>query len=154
MRGRILMKLDTKYLGVVEIDERKKINFPNGLPGFPEETEFIILELPNNAAFQLLQSTKTSNLAFVITNPYLFYQAYELKLDEDLLDLLKITAKEDVAVYAIVTLNKPFSQSTMNLRAPIIINTKQLIGKQYILSDHTYSSKVAIAPDEKGARTC
>lgn len=148
------MKLDTKYLGVVEIDEKKKIYFPNGLPGFPAETEFIILDLPNNAVFQLLQSTKTSNLAFVITNPYLFFQAYELKLDEDLLDQLKITAKEDVTVYAIVTLSKPFSQSTMNLRAPLIINTEQLIGKQYILNDHTYSSKVPIAPDEKGARSC
>ena len=148
------MKLRTKYLGNVEIDEKKQIRFPNGLPGFPEETEFIILELPNNAAFQLLQSTKTSSLAFVITNPYLFYQAYELKLEQDFLDVLQITDKEDVAVYAIVTLNKPFSKSTMNLRAPVIINTKQLIGKQYILNDHTHTSRAPIAPDEKGAASC
>lgn len=146
------MKLETKYLGGVEVDETKVIHFPNGLPGFPEENQFIILDLPNNTAFQLLQSTTTSSLAFVITNPYIFYKDYQLKLENDLLETLRINEEADVAVFTIVTLNKPFSNSTMNLRAPIIINSKDLIGKQYILNDNTYSSRAVLTPDAKEAK--
>ncbi|MCM3740225.1 flagellar assembly protein FliW [Oceanobacillus luteolus] len=148
------MQLATKYLGNVEVDQRKIIQFPNGLPGFPDENEFIILDLPNNAAFQLLQSIKTSDLAFVITNPHLIYKNYEIKLEKELLTTLQINKEKDVAVYAIVTLNKPFSNSTLNLRAPVIINTEQLMGKQYILNDDTYSSKASLTPDKREVESC
>lgn len=146
------MKLQTKYLGEIEVQAEKIIHFPKGLPGFQDETEFIILDLPDNTAFQLLQSVKTSALAFVITSPYLFYQDYTLNLNDDLIELLEIKKQEDVAVYNIVTLKNPFSESTLNLRAPIIINTSSLLGKQYILNDSPYSSRGAIAPAEKGAK--
>lgn len=146
------MKLHTKYLGEIVVDKEKIINFPKGLPGFPDETEFIILDFPNNTAFQLLQSIKTSALAFVITNPYLFYQEYTLNLDNSLVDLLGIKHQEDVAVYSIVTLNNPFSESTLNLRAPIIINSARFEGKQFILNDSDYSSRASITPQTKGAK--
>ncbi|MBN6206874.1 flagellar assembly protein FliW [Ralstonia pickettii] len=144
------MKLQTKYHGEVEVQETKIIHFPKGLPGFPDETDFIILDLPDNTAFQLLQSTKTSALAFVITNPYLFYQDYTLRLNDDLIELLEIKTQEDVAVYSIVTLKNPFLKSTINLRAPIIINSSLLLGKQYILNDSNYSSRAPLTPEEKG----
>ncbi len=145
------MKLMTKYLGAVEVDPAKILQFPGALPGFPDEKEFIILDLPNNSVFQLLQSTKTEELAFVITNPYFFYKDYEIKLEDDLLNNLQIKEQEDVAVYAIVTLNEPFKNSTMNLQAPLIINANKFIGKQYILNDHRYSSKTPLQPVEKEA---
>lgn len=146
------MKLTTKYLGEVQIDEEKIIHFSKGLPGFPDETTFIILELPDNTAFQILQSTTTSSLAFVITNPYLIYQDYTLKLNDELLQQLEIEKQEDVVIYTIVTLKQPFSESTINLRAPIVINAHTLKGKQYILNDGDYSSKASLTSQETGAR--
>ncbi|MHA6252365.1 flagellar assembly protein FliW [Oceanobacillus sp. CAU 1775] len=138
------MNLETKYLGEVQIDEDKIIRFSKGLPGFPDESSFIILDLPDNNAFQILQSVNTSSLAFVITNPYLFYTDYSLKLDDELLQQLEIEKQEEVAVYTIVTLKQPFSESTINLRAPIVLNTRTLKGKQYILNDNDYSSKASL----------
>lgn len=144
------MKLQTKYLGEVEVEKQKIIHFPKGLPGFPDETHFIILDLPDDAAFQILQSTKTNTLAFVITNPYLFYQEYTFKLDNDLIGLLEIKKQEEVAIYTIVTLKNPFFESTINLRAPIVINSSLLQGKQYILNDSQYSSSASISPQKEG----
>lgn len=144
------MKLRTKYLGEVEADKEKIIRFPKGIPGFLDETEFVILDLPNNSAFQLLQSVKTEDLAFVITNPYLFVQEYTFNLDDNLIESLEIKEQEEVAVYTIITVRKPFKESTMNLRAPIIINTTTKCAKQYILNDSIYSSKKPITLSEKG----
>ncbi len=144
------MKLQTKYHGEVEVQETKIIHFPKGLPGFRDETDFIVLDLPDNPVFQLLQSTKTSALAFVITNPYLFYPDYTVDLHDDLIELLEIKTQEEVAVYTIVTLKDPFSESTMNLRAPIIINSSLWAGKQYISNDSAYSSKAPLTPEKRG----
>jgi len=146
------MKLETKYHGVIEVDQKKMIHFTNGLPGFLDETDFIILDLPDNTVFQILQSAKTSNLAFIITSPYLFYEEYSLKLTDDLLEALSIKSEQEVVVYTIVTLIDPFAESTINLRAPIVINSEVMKGKQYILNDVDYSSKAPITPEQREAK--
>ncbi|RLL46656.1 flagellar assembly protein FliW [Oceanobacillus piezotolerans] len=148
------MKLQTKYLAEVEIDDDKIIHFPSGIPGFLEETDFVLLDLPENPAFQILQSINNVNVAFIVTNPYLIYPEYTFNLDDSTIETLKITDEKQVAVFSIVTLKRPFQESTLNLKAPIIVNSNQLIGKQAILNMEEYSSKAAIHPIsvEKGVK--
>lgn len=136
--------IDTKYLGKIEIEENQVIQFPSGLPGFIEEEKFVILDIPGNPLFQTLQSMTTSDLAFIVTNPYHFYQDYTFKLDEQILESLTIENEQDVAVLSIVTLKSPFKTSTLNLKAPIIINSTRKQGKQYILNQDDYSTKTPI----------
>ncbi|MBR3063853.1 MAG: flagellar assembly protein FliW, partial [Exiguobacterium sp.] len=51
-----------------------------------------------------------------------------------------IEEAEHVSVYSIVTLREPFESSTLNLKAPIVIETKERRGKQVILDD-TYPAR-------------
>ncbi|AXI10016.1 flagellar assembly protein FliW [Oceanobacillus sp. 143] len=150
------MFIQTKYLGEVEINREKIIQFPSGLPGFGDELEFVLLHLPNNQVFQILQSTTTANVAFIVTNPYLIYGTYEFELDDNMLETLQIKDEKDVTVFSIVTLKDPFATSTLNLKAPIIINTTNKLGKQYILNTDIYQSKASItnndAADESRVR--
>lgn len=139
------MKLRTKYLGEVEVDHDKVLQFPSGLPGFINEKQFILLEMPGNPVFQVLQSVKTSDIAFIVVNPYHFYQDYVIDLDDSLIQNLDISHEKDVIVLAIVTVKEPFDTSTLNLKAPIIINSQNQRGKQYILNTDAYPSKAAIA---------
>ncbi|WP_249871316.1 flagellar assembly protein FliW [Oceanobacillus saliphilus] len=140
------MNIKTKYLSEVEITENKIIHFPVGLPGFAEETEFVLLDLPENPIFQILQSVKSYEIAFVVTNPYQIYQNYTFELDASLLDSLQISNEKEVAVLSVVTLKNPFKLSTLNLKAPIIINSNLKQGKQYILNTEEYSSTTSIVP--------
>lgn len=139
--------IETKYLGEVDINQSKIIQFPSGIPGFLDEDKFVLLHLPDNPIFQILQSVQTPALAFIVVNPYHFYNDYEFRLDEQLIEYLQIKRKEDVSVLAIVTLKQPFKQSTINLKAPLIINTKLNDGKQYVLTSDKYSSKTPIVPE-------
>lgn len=143
------MKIKTKYLGELEIDESDIISFANGLPGFNGEKKFILLPIPGTApeTFQTLQSIKTPELAFVVTNPYHIYKDYEFHLDQATIDQLKIKSKRDLFILTIVTLASPFEKSTMNLKAPIIINGQTRLGKQYILNDYTYPTKAPLVND-------
>lgn len=139
------MRIQTKYLGEVELNEKQLISFPSGLPGFAEESRFVLLDLPGgNPVFQILQSTATPDVAFVVTNPYHFSQEYEFELDTNVKENLLIRSKEDVTVFSIVTLNDPFEESTLNLKAPVIINPASKRGKQYILNHEDYSTRALI----------
>lgn len=141
------MHIQTKYFGETVVRESRIIQFSAGLPGFIGETEFVLLDLPENPAFQILQSVTSSNTAFIVLNPYHIYHDYSINLDDNLLESLKIDSEKDVAVLAIVTLKNPFHKSTVNLKAPIIINADSKQGKQYILNTDDYSAKAPIAPE-------
>lgn len=140
------MDIQTKYLGLVSIDETAIIHFQNGIPGFNDERQFVVLELPGNPLFQILQSVSTWNIAFILTNPHQFYQQYRFKLDDSTIEALSLQTEEDVAVFSIVTLKQPFETSTINLKAPLIINTQKKYGKQVILNDEDYPTKASITP--------
>ncbi|MEC5422857.1 flagellar assembly protein FliW [Virgibacillus sp. C22-A2] len=146
------MHLQTKYLGEVEIDKSKAIQFPAGLPGFIEETEFVLLDLPETRIFQVLQSTNSVNTAFIVTNPYHIYRDYAFDLDSSLLEALQIKNEEDVVVLTIVTLRNPFNKSTLNLKAPVILNSTTKQGKQFIINADDYPTKASIAPDNSSLK--
>ncbi|HLR08879.1 MAG TPA: flagellar assembly protein FliW [Bacillota bacterium] len=139
------MQLKTKYLGTVEVDPSDCIHFPAGLPGFGDETEFVLLDLPGNPIFQIFQSTKTTAIAFVVTNPHYFYQDYTFTLEDHIVKSLAIEHERDVVVLSIVTLKDPFEKSTLNLQAPVIINSRTKMGRQYILNDDAFPIRAPIA---------
>jgi len=153
--NRMGMKIGTKYIGEIELEQEHIIEFQTGLPGFLDEKRFVLLNIPGNTVFQTLQSVKTPNLAFVVTDPYFIYQDYTFELDDNMIAYLKLETERDVKVLSIVTLKKPFDESTINLKAPIIINVNSNQGKQYILNDDTYLTKAPItAQAEKGPTSC
>ncbi|SFA88262.1 flagellar assembly factor FliW [Lentibacillus halodurans] len=139
------MRLQTKYLGEMDVDQDKILQFSSGLPGFTHEKQFVLLDMPGNPFFQVLQSAQTPEIAFIVVNPYHFYQDYVIDLDDNLIESLDINHGKDVIVLAIVTVKKPFDTSTLNLKAPIIVNLQNQQGKQYILKTDVYPSKAAIA---------
>lgn len=146
------MQIESSYLGNIVIDEEKIIQFQAGLPGFAEEKEFVILEIPENQLFHILQSIHNPNLAFVITDPYQIYTSYTFELDDYTIENLQITSQEDVAVFTIMTLKESFQKSTINLKAPIVINMKKQLAKQYVLNSDEYSSQAPIQtpPSKEG----
>ncbi|WP_188206709.1 flagellar assembly protein FliW [Alkalibacillus aidingensis] len=143
------MKITTVYFGDIEINEKQLINFENGLPGFQDEKEFALLDLEGNPAFKVMQSTKTKELAFVITNPFLVYPDYEFKLDDNTVDQLSVKKPEHVSAWSIVTLKEPFEQSTINLQAPVVINTQNRQAKQVSLNHTKYHTKHSIKGGEQ-----
>jgi len=126
-------------MGEIEIDSTEIITFNHGIPGFEEETSFVLLPLEENSIFQILQSTKTEGLAFILTTPFEVISEYNLDLDEATVKALKIESETEVTIFAIVSLKDSLENSTVNLKAPIVINTTNRKGKQVILDNDTFS---------------
>jgi flagellar assembly factor FliW len=140
------VKIQTKYLGETEIVSANIINFTGGIPGFHEENEFVLMDIPGNQGFQILQSVTSVNIAFIVTNPHQIYPDYTFQLDDNILETLQVKDEKEVVVLTIVTIKDPFHESTLNLKAPIIINPVSKQGKQYILNHDEYETKAAITP--------
>lgn len=135
------MNIETKYHGSVEITENEIISFPSGIPGFLEETEFIFIPFTEDGLFQILQSVKTANIAFVLANPFTFFPEYDFQLDDSALEVLQLEKPEDASVYSILTVSEKMEESTANLQAPIVINKQTLVAKQVILTGTNYNTK-------------
>jgi flagellar assembly factor FliW len=135
------MKIQTSYHGEILIEERVRLVFNKGIPGFGDETSFVLLPVLENPIFQVLQSTKTPEIAFIVSNPFHFFKEYDFTLDNGTLDQLGIQQERDVLVYTILTLKNPFEKSTANLQAPIVINQENNHGKQVILNHPDYKTR-------------
>lgn len=134
------MMIETKLLGEVEINESEILTFEQGLLGLPEYKKYILLSLDVDLPLALLQSTEEASIGFVVAFPYAFKKDFEFDLSEEDIQDLKIASPEDVITYAIVTLKESFDDSTINLLAPIVINTKNKTAKQIVLQDNSQYS--------------
>src|SRR5690606_4801660 len=135
------MKIQTKYHGEVEIAEDTIIKFAKGIPGFPDESKFTLLPLPDLTNMSVMQSVATPGLAFVVADPYTLFSPYEFALDDNTVEELEVVSPEDVSALVILTVQDPFEKSTANLQAPIVMNIKKNKGKQVILNDEKYKTK-------------
>ncbi|MEH6965432.1 flagellar assembly protein FliW [Priestia megaterium] len=135
------MKISTSYHGDIEIDNQQTLTFNQGIPGFLEETKFVILPLPEAEAFQVLQSIQTKELAFIITDPFQFFLDYDFQLEPQEIEKLQLQQAEDATVYVLLTMSDSVENITANLQAPVIINTKQQLAKQVILMNTAYETK-------------
>lgn len=134
-------------------ENKKIIIFPKGIPGFEEHTSFI-LEKEEDSPIVHLESTKDKEVGFVLFPPQLYYTDYLSKVEfgPEEVESLKITAEDTVEVWAIITLClSDISKSTVNLRAPIVINPRTNQGFQFILNDDNYSSRQKLFVDGQQA---
>jgi flagellar assembly factor FliW len=134
------MKLQTKFGESIEINKSDILHFEQGLPGFETEKQFVLIPM-EGTPFSILQSVVTTELAFVTADPFVFFKEYDFELSTSDQEQLKVKKPEEVSVQVIVTVADQFEKSTANLQAPVIINKKQNIGKQLVLTDLEYKTR-------------
>ena len=125
------------------------IKFEKGIPGFEHLRDFSILDVENNKQFKIIQSTEEENISFVVVNPFEIYKEYVIDLNDEIIKELDIKNSEDVLVLSIMTLGKTLEKSTLNLKAPLIINIKNNLAKQLILQSEKYETKHPLIRREK-----
>lgn len=127
-----------------EITEDKIITFNRGIPGFEDLTKFILEEIEGNEVFCLLKSIEDEKFALVVISPFIVDAGYSVDLNDNIVDLLRISNENQVLILNTVTLNSDMKKITSNLAAPIIINIDEKIGEQIILNNEKYQIKTPI----------
>lgn len=133
------MMIQTSRFGGIEVDDQRFLKFPKGLLGFPEDSDYALVQTGENSAFYWMQAVNRPELAFVVCDPRLFVPDYRIVIKEDDLAHLGLTDTNGSQVFVIV--NKIDEMLTGNLQGPLIINVASRIGKQLVLSDKRYSTR-------------
>ena len=142
------MNVATKAYGLIEVDERQKIVFPQGLFGFENLKDYILLDAERQP-FYWLQSIDAEEVAFVLVNPFLFRPDFEVNISNEELAEIGIHFPEKALILSIVTIPPDGSPMTANLQGPLIINRDTRTGKQAVLSDTRWKTKHNIMEELK-----
>ncbi|HOA80254.1 MAG TPA: flagellar assembly protein FliW [Defluviitaleaceae bacterium] len=143
------MILNTKHFGQIQIQEDKILIFEEGIPGFPNNKKYVLIcdEENEDSPFCWLQSVEDENIAFALLNPTKIYSNYSPKVDDDLIKSLGDFSANDLALYCIVVIPENYKKMTVNLKAPIVINTITKKGMQIIAENEEYEIRHNIFND-------
>lgn len=130
------MKIQTSRFGEMEVDE-KIIVFENGLLGFEDVKKYVLLN-DADTAFYWLQSVEKPDLALPCMTPYNVCEDYEPVISEEVFKKLELENDDDALLLCVVVIPQDISKTTINLRAPVIINTANCKAEQVILEDNRY----------------
>jgi flagellar assembly factor FliW len=123
-----LMDMETETR---QTEGRDIIRLPFGLLGFEHVKEYVLLANPEEAPFMWFQMLNDAKRAFLVAPAFEVAPDYQPDINEDEVEFLGLADPADAFLLNIVTL-RGNGQATVNLKGPIVINRRTLIGKQVI----------------------
>ena len=145
------MKIATRPYGEIEIEDRQRITFPRGLFGFEELREFALLD-STQQPFYWLQSLERVEVAFVLIDPLFFRPDYTPDVDPAEVEEVAAGDREDLLVFAIVTVPTTAAQMTANLQGPLLLNRRTRTGRQSISANPRWGVRHVVMDELARAR--
>ena len=112
-------------------DESQIINFAEGLIGLPEMRRAVLISMDEFEPFCWLASIESEKTRFVVVNPHEVFASYEPFEP-------RVPSDAKLQTLAIVNISSDWQKTTVNLRAPLVINTETQSGAQLVLSESSY----------------
>lgn len=125
--------VDSRSATVME--EIPVIDMVEPLPGFPGARRFALVRLDEEGVLCALRSVDEPALRFLVVPPQLFFPDYEPVVDDATVAALGIDSADDVVVLAVVNAGGSPADATVNLLAPVLVNTATRQGAQVVLTD-------------------
>jgi flagellar assembly factor FliW len=115
------------------------VEMTHPLPGFPDEDRFALAQLDDQGRLFALRSLDATGgergVEFVVAPPGPFHPDYAPEIGDDVVADLRLEDVADAMVLVVVRAGASLADSTVNLRAPIVINTASGRASQVILDD-------------------
>ena len=145
------MKINTTRFGEIDVDETTFFNFSDGLLGFPDVHQYVILDV-DDSPFKWMQAVEKPDVAFVICDPMIFMPDYQVQVTKHYQDLLKMKDLSEGIVAVIIRIPENPKDMTANMLGPIVFNPVSRLAKQIVLVDPNYSTKMRIFKDENSSK--
>ena len=130
------MNVASTRFGIMSVPAEKVLAFPSGVLGFPEWTRYVMLDHDTDAPFKWLHCVEEASLAFVVVDPAVFHQNYQIQISAEA--RLEVEGSETDELSLVVILTIPSddpSAVTANLRGPLLMNPRTRLCKQLVLAE-------------------
>ncbi len=138
------MVIKTSRFGYVELKSDDILTLSEGILGFQDLRQFVLLDDPNDDIFAWLQSCELPSVAFPVLEPELFGHKYNISLNRTDLESLQLKADQAPGFFNIITIPDDPTLMTANLKAPIVINVEKKLARQCVLQDNNLAIKEPI----------
>lgn len=128
------MQIATKFLGLKDIDEKKIIEFAEGILGFPEIKRYVLFPYAETP-FLFLQAVEHTDLCFVLLDPCLISDDY---VQEVLAETAGSFGAAEPLIYVLVSVDEEKAEVRVNLQAPIIMQAEGKTAGQTVLTKKDY----------------
>ncbi len=135
------MIVETGRFGRITITEAEEIRIPQGLLGFPECTRFCLVDSGDETLILWLQSIDRPEVVFPVLEPKIFKPDYTVRLSAQELRELQLANVSQSAVFSVLTVPDDVSLMTANLKAPLVLNLREQVGRQVVLQENEYAIK-------------
>lgn len=124
--------------------ELPAIELISDLPGFPGLRRFVLVQFDENRLLFDLRSLDQPAVRFVVVPSVAFFPDYAPEVDSETLSQLGIDSSEQAWLLLIVTIGADISDSTANLRAPLLVNLTSKEASQVVLADDRLSLRAPL----------
>lgn len=123
-----------------------EIQFPAGLFGFPDVHRFQLVDVQGSEGIlrQLVATDSRIDLAFTVAYPFAFFPEYAPEIADAELAEIGATASDTILLMVILQVPAKLQETTANLKAPIVMNTRTHQARQVILSDDRYPTQARL----------
>lgn len=134
------LRLSSERFGEITYTSDAIMKFTHGLTGFEDLQDFVIVDISGCEPFQWLIAINSPTIGFPVLPAKLIDTDYEVQMREES-ELMYGLDAEHSLVYIIATLPANLEESTLNLRAPILIDAHKNTGQQIIMMSDEYSAE-------------
>ncbi len=140
------MNLASTRFGSLNVPAEALLTFPSGLLGFSDWTRYVILDHDTDAPFKWLHCAEEASLAFVIIDPSLFNEHYQVTISPEARGEVEGNETDELGLAVILTIpSDDPSAVTANLRGPLLMNPRTRLCKQLVLSED-YPTRYPVFP--------
>ena len=133
--------------GEAEITVSETVTFPNGIPGFEACRRWVVLAAEGHTPLRRLQAVDGDDAAFLALDPRQVLDGYRCELSDADRARIGADAATPLLWLALVSVEANGAVS-VNLRAPIVINPKTMMGQQVLPHDCVYSLRHVLVEGE------
>lgn len=149
------MRAITRLFGEIDIEEDKIITLEKGMIGLPDFRKFALIfdeeKGLKKSSVMWFQSMDDPETAFPVMQPNVVKPDYNPMVSSEILSTLGEMTEENTYVLVTLTASPKVEETTVNLKAPIVINTATKKGCQIIVEDD-YPVKYKIYDAVKGKK--
>ncbi len=140
------MVIVTKNFDTIEIDDEKVIQFPSGIIGFPDLTDFALVHDDEKGSGNVhwLQSVQEPAFAMPVMDPLIVCPDYNPVIDDEVFAPIGNLVENEMLILVTLTVPKDIKTMSVNLKGPVIINAVTKKACQVILEDNRYEIKFPI----------
>lgn len=144
------MKLNTNFFGEIDVQDDKIVNFADDMLGFEGFSKFLFMsDDKEGSKFSWLQCIDDVNIVLTMFNIFAVMPDYSPNVPIEHLEGLGEFEEEDLEIFCVAKIPRNVEEMSINLKAPIVINTRNNKAKQVIVSNDDYPIKYKIYEELK-----